>query len=316
VVILDASIKKAFHQSRSNIEYHHLPNSSYHSRLEFLSQVVKTKYMVLQADDDFHGIRGLGACVTFLEKNTDYSCAQGRYLRFYSRNTYHWATDYDYQNSLLIDSNNPETRINQFFDSGMHFIYAVMPSRVFLEIVQIIKRISHENLMLSELVFNFTMGCFGKYKTIPVFYSARGMDLRPENTKPSSFASWKLSEATKDYELFLEAISVFYTQYLNCDLDSAKMLTLELINRSELARSHNQSIRMNAFLSMPAKSLLVLETLESFLKRSSLLYSLSKYCKKSVWRFFWNLTTKSNFISFLLDFRQIKRVKREFNKDY
>jgi len=43
---------------------------------------VTTTFVVLCADDDFITVSGMRASVNFLEKNTDYSCAHGRYFYF------------------------------------------------------------------------------------------------------------------------------------------------------------------------------------------------------------------------------------------
>lgn len=311
VVILDASKNHALLDNAPNIEYHHIPNSTFHFRLNYISKVVKTDYIVLQADDDFHGIEGLNSCLAFLKENKEFTCAQGRFLRFYSSEVGRWGTDYDFQNSLSIQSNNAELRVNQFFNSGMHFIYSVMPTQVFIQVVQILKNIEIGNMMMNELIFNFSLGCFGKYKTIPIFYSARGMDLRPNGLNSSSFMSWKLSENGKDFEIFQSAISELFKQKLNHDRDCGEMIAKQLISRYDLRLSQEKTVNESLILPRRTKSVLLINRGNKLLKKSSWLRSLSKYRRRSLWCFFWDVTSNFNLLKFIKDFSRIKNAIQE-----
>jgi glycosyltransferase domain-containing protein len=311
VVILDASVNRARLNYEPNIEYHHIPNSTFHFRLNYLSQIVKTNYLVLQADDDFHGIEGLGSCLEFLKENNDFSCAQGRYLRFFSKETRAWISDYDFQNSLSILSDNAESRVNQYFNSGMHFIYSVMPTLVFTQVVQLLKKIEIGDLIMNELVFSFSLGCFGKYKTLPVFYSVRGMDLRPDYIESSTLESWKLSKNGNEFEIFQDSISKFYMQKLKCNRDRGEMITKELIANYDLRIALGKMANEIRILAPHSKSELIIYKVNSFLKKSSWFRSLIKYRRRSIWRFFWDITSVFNLLKFTRDF---SRIRKSINK--
>ena len=306
VVILDASDESQPTKMPANIKYHHIPRSSYIYRLNYLTQIVATKFLVLQADDDFHGIQGLAECVSFLKSNSDFSCAQGRYLRFFSKDTSNWGTDYEFQNSLLIKSSSTEQRVKEIFDSGMHFVYAVMSTQVFLETVRIVKDLEIGNLSVNELVFNFTLGCFGSYKTIPVFYSVRGMDLRPAGIESSTFEFWKSSENAVDFKNFEKSITELYMQKLKCDRGHAESIVRQLMANYDSRVTQNNPKHKSVTLTSLTKHERARDRVRNYLKRKTWLYSMSKYRKRSVWLFFWNLSCNSNFVKFTSDFSRIK----------
>ena len=308
VIILDASETSEFPSRIENIEYHHLPHTQYHFRLNYLAKIVSTQFIVMQADDDFHSIGGLSRCISFLQHNSDYSSAQGRYLRFNSNNPKIWITDYDYQNTLVIDSNDPEMRVEQYFDSGMHFIYSVMPTQVFVEVVELLKDIKSGLLSMNELVFSMTLGCFGKYKTVPVFYSVRGKDLRHFENQIVGFQFWSDSKGGSDYELFRNAICNLYSQKINAKAGHANEIFESIKNKYELRVSQKNILKLTFDVEEKKESQRVLSAMIRAIKNVNFTQYLYKFSKKGVWRFFWDLAVNLNLTRYKRDFKLIKKI--------
>lgn len=74
----------------SNLDIHYI--DKYPSKIEASHKInnalnyVNTKYSVLCADDDFIIPNGINKSVDFLEKNSDFSVAQGKFIAFSIKN--------------------------------------------------------------------------------------------------------------------------------------------------------------------------------------------------------------------------------------
>jgi glycosyltransferase domain-containing protein len=74
----------------SNLDIHYI--DKYPSKIESSHKInnalnyVNTKYSVLCADDDFIIPNGINKSVDFLEKNSDFSVAQGKFIAFSIKN--------------------------------------------------------------------------------------------------------------------------------------------------------------------------------------------------------------------------------------
>ena len=157
VIILDASLMPISKIENRNITYHHLPELPFHKRLTFLGECVMTEFMVLQADDDFHGARGLLKNLNFLIRNPEYCCSQGTFIRIQSQRPLFWWPDYKNQNRLRIDNDESSIRIEQFALANMHFVYSVMATNTFRKITSCFDNVETGILLMNELAFNFTL---------------------------------------------------------------------------------------------------------------------------------------------------------------
>ncbi len=93
IIIADSSLNKnkeinkkyisAF--SNLNILYldHYSPKINAFHKFADMVNYADREYCVFCADDDFITPNGINQSVTFLEKNPDFSCAQGHYISFY-----------------------------------------------------------------------------------------------------------------------------------------------------------------------------------------------------------------------------------------
>ncbi len=237
LIALDGTKEAIGIEDDLHFRYYHLPEAQLHERILYLRGLIKTEFVALQADDDFHGLEGLHRCTSFLKGNLDYSCAQGRYLRMYSQKPFNWLPDYTFQNSLRIDNKNASQRVNSFISSGMHFIYSVIRTEIFLEILSCLEGIKTGIPSMFEHLFSLTLGIHGKYQTVPSFYSIRESSLGPNSG--IRFENWEFSspELNKDFLTFTNNIALMYSVNLNISPADAEELLKSYINElSERSR--------------------------------------------------------------------------------
>ena len=82
ILIADSSVK-AFREIESpNIKYLHMPYIDLVEKLSIVLKFPRTPYTLICADDDFIIPDTIFKCIDFLDQNSDYSSAQGKYLSF------------------------------------------------------------------------------------------------------------------------------------------------------------------------------------------------------------------------------------------
>jgi len=81
VLIIDGSPKQLstkFIGKSKNISYFHLPVENRYDRIFFAIKKIKTKYVKLEADNDYYLPSSLNKSVDYLEKNKNYSAVIGK----------------------------------------------------------------------------------------------------------------------------------------------------------------------------------------------------------------------------------------------
>ena len=128
--LLKYSIKNLENNSTSKnkfkINYYHYPSYAYFNKLADIIQKVKTKYVVICADDDFLLPSAIQKCVEFLEKNPDYSSVQGFYASFINTyNSIYFFSTYPSLRNYVINANTPEKRVKYHMSKYMHLFYSI-----------------------------------------------------------------------------------------------------------------------------------------------------------------------------------------------
>lgn len=311
IMVLDASVAPFKGIMNSYMDYHHLPGLDYHKRLIYLLNRINTKFIVLQADDDFHGLQGLSRSVEFLEKSPNFISTQGSYIRFHSKCPLTWLPDYVYQNQLEIVDEDPLVRTIALSNSGMHFIYSVMRTEVFFEIVSCLKNIEVGILAMNELVFTLTLGLFGSYTTLQSFYSARdGVQI---STNPGiRFEDWENSEKSQDFRIFKMNVVRLYSMKTNLSLSQADAFVtyiFEQMRMNSIKKREKHAIEVQIQSSRVDGKLL-----KDYAKKiisTRMFITLYPYRKVSTWIYTRNLILKKTYFSFKTDIRKIKRTLAE-----
>lgn len=133
---------------------------------------VTTPYAVMCADDDFLAMSGLKACLEFLERNPEYSSAQGRCISFlYKKGKIRFSPTYLKNIRMDVSSDIPSERIIQQFSPYMNQFYSLHRTRNLRLAWNISRKIN--DLRLPELTIGMVAAINGKHSILPVFYSVR-----------------------------------------------------------------------------------------------------------------------------------------------
>lgn len=197
----------------SNIKYLHCPGVSLIERIRNMNKLVKSQYTMLSADDDFQAFHGIETCIEFLDEHPDYVSAQGYFTRFANNDKISNVVDYVYAKGYHFDGDNPKIRFEQAMTPlFMHQIYSIIRTRVFQKTVETIKEVDWRATGALELSFTLIPLIFGKYITMPVFYSARdGSNTGKQSTKFISFEKWYSEKKhSKEVNLWRNKVAQVY----------------------------------------------------------------------------------------------------------
>jgi glycosyltransferase domain-containing protein len=209
ILVADSSKEKhVFSQPiLDNLLYEYTPGITYTQKIEHVLQIVNTPYVVLCADDDFIVPEGIDACIEFLEKNKDYSVAQGLIIRYYKELVNNKVRfDTLYENNISNDSDNVETRLFQLFNPYKSLLYAVhrtdLLKKTFISAGNSIK-----NLFLNEYLVSIIPTLFGKTKELDSLYQIREFALDSDDKTSINLDVLLFDDKMKlEYESFLELI--------------------------------------------------------------------------------------------------------------
>ena len=173
IYVVDSS-KNVFEDKSKygDITYLHFPDTSYFDKMKMVFSHVNTKYAFICADDDFITIESVKKCALYLEKNRDYSSAQGHYISFNYPSS---LAPYPVYLSMLnhnISNNSPVDRLNNQLMNYMFHYYSVHRTsflKYFFE--EINPKLS--NTTVGELANTVTSLINGKHRVLPIFYAAR-----------------------------------------------------------------------------------------------------------------------------------------------
>jgi glycosyltransferase domain-containing protein len=221
IVILDASLKAAEFRPSEKINYVHVPGMLLQNRLIKFAEMVKTEYILLSPDDDFYSIYGLAKTINFLEKNRNYSSAQGLRIRFFDSDKFSWIPDYVKQSTLHFNQEDFETRILNMGKS-MHYIYSVMRLSVYSEVTDCLRNIESQDrnsFAINELIFNYCLPVFGDHRILPFLYQLRKS--HPYLGSDIDFALWINNNQDKQASLFKSKIKELYVKKLGISNNEA-----------------------------------------------------------------------------------------------
>ena len=136
---------------------------------------VNTKYCVFCADDDFVTPNGINQSVDFLEKNPDFTVAQGYYISFHlktdkrGKQEFCWTPIYPYKSITFPDA---KSRLNFHFSNYYPTVYGVHRTD-FLKMIFNETLKFPDDVRFGELLPSMLTLIYGKMKRLDVFYAAR-----------------------------------------------------------------------------------------------------------------------------------------------
>ena len=175
VIVVDSSAQ-AFSEIGlfPNVQYVHCPGAAFPHKLRTpVNTLVKTPFMFCCADDMYMAPETLRLCLEFLERNPDYSSAQGLYFglamnndRSTLRAMYLGVDNFDNE----VDGETPQERMLQLYCRYIPTFYAVFRTRCWQEQLTRLPD-TIRNYCLAEFYLALTTAIFGKHKLLRETYA-------------------------------------------------------------------------------------------------------------------------------------------------
>ena len=201
IFILDSSNKfhaekiiNAIKNSVINIKYFHSIGYPGMIMKKFLSEV-KTDYVVETGDDDFLIIKGLKKLISFLDKNLNYSGANGKCISILSQTNINQIDGYSYYKMCGISEENPLLRFKKQCENYVVPVFSVFRKNIFKKIINQVpnyenKEICPDREIVDELIQALFSVIYSRMFHIRTLYLVRHIaqirdELREEINKNS-----------------------------------------------------------------------------------------------------------------------------------
>jgi len=232
VLVADGGVERYDGKIPPNISYFYDNLSSPGERWLNSVQKVNTRYVVLCADDDFLTVRGLHACVAFLEGHSDYVSAQGHAILFKIKDRENISIEA--LNAFMvghkIDGATAKERLRQLFNEYIYQIYSVYHTPILQQALETCK--DQKNGSYIELSAALIPSIFGKHKVVPVFYSAREHLVGASSSTIEALRFDILNlEGLADYVQWRDKVALVYSDAEGVSLDKAVSIVENTFNR-------------------------------------------------------------------------------------
>ena len=211
VIILDGSetsltIEKPLPE---NISYHYLP-ISLNERIAYSHSLVKTRFVVILADDEIFLPSALNDSIKFLENNPDYSSCKGLCVSFrknYFSSQLEGNFEYPDLRNHVIKSNTPCKRVTEHLtDYKTASVYAVHRQDVYKKICEVFSLGRHYSAAASyEIQISIVVAWIGKIKVLDQLMWLRNVENPSTSWDNTLLAPWvwiKDPKYSKEIEQF------------------------------------------------------------------------------------------------------------------
>ena len=156
--------------------------NSFHKFADMINYADK-KYCVFCADDDFIIPNGINQSVTFLEKNSNFSVAQGRFISFSIKNNdkkglkeFYYRPSYTNESIIFSD---PKDRMYEHLSNyTLPTVYAVHRTKLLKMIYKEFLDSRVDPMQFGELLLSMLDLIYGKKKSLDVLYAGRQLNSR------------------------------------------------------------------------------------------------------------------------------------------
>ena len=195
------------------VTYLHRPGLHFLLKIREVLPLIRTPYVLYCADDDFTVPAAIARMAAFLDAHPDYASAQGHYLTFVpSKEKVSFYPRYIRYFDKCVTADTPRERLLQEKDMYASLLYSVTRTSIFRTMYAACFNsdgsLRFRNLFLAEEFFTHAVLIFGKYATLPCFYSARERipGSATEQTVPVSVVKAS-PEYREEYRGFLQALA-------------------------------------------------------------------------------------------------------------
>lgn len=232
IFIADSTPERFKNESKFQCNYFHYPNLHVFQKILEVLKKIKTPYIVFCADDDFIVPSTILKCVEFLEKNKEYSVAEGRLIGFDEITLKgnigfnHLRDNCDYYNEGDI-----KERLYKILkvknDFYLNCFYSVHRTDHICDTFNYLKNNEYYTKTNPEFItciVEFTLLFFthirGKYKNFPFFYGARSHGPCVEPSKLKTFHQIDSIEL----EILKKTVLQYLMEYHPISFDDANSL--------------------------------------------------------------------------------------------
>ena len=259
IIVADSSSKKNKLKNKETINYFsnlklsylsHFPENTHpYDKQLFILDRVNTEYCVVCPDDDFIFIRAINHAVDFFEKNEDYTCVHGRYVRFYlkggNKRRFYW--HFTYSSKSITDSN-PEKRIKSYLFNPSNVLFATYRTKFLKMIMKESEKYVPWVSFFGELLQSILPFTYGKMKTLDILYSPKDALSTPKNTNIDHFSflsDYKKSGIfNKKYDSFIECLSKHLSNCSGKSIKESKKLLNSTLVRYFETNINNPSLNL------------------------------------------------------------------------
>jgi glycosyltransferase domain-containing protein len=177
IIIVDSSTA-AFDVSTigPEVSYYHLKDMPMPKKIEYALSLVRTKFVVMCADDDFIIPAGIVRCINFLKEHPSFNSAQGSSITYKKRNKYTGFIEFNLlytgPSEFEIASGDPFERLHRLFHPYRTIFSAVHHTENLLKGYRDLDK-GIRNLFLNEYITAIIPIVCGSHKELPVFYQLR-----------------------------------------------------------------------------------------------------------------------------------------------
>jgi len=190
---------------------------------------VNTKYCVFCADDDFVTPNGINQSVDFLENNTDFSVAHGRYISFHLEDNERGEQQFCWKHAYSRESitfSDPKDRLSYHLSSYLiPTFYAVHRTEHLKMIYEETRKTGLIKISpLSELVRSMLSLIYGKMQCLDVLYAARDEDSTRLVDWPDLTDAIKTGAYDEEYAKVRDLLSIHLSQQTQRDIKESMKL--------------------------------------------------------------------------------------------
>lgn len=238
-----------------DVTYIHRPRMHFFNKIREVLPLIQTDYVFYCADDDFTVPEAIRQIVEFMDVNKDYSIVQGHYLTFTPEDdsitfTPRYIRNFD---NRISDT---ATMDRLKHEKGIYasVLYGITRTEIFRRIYSYCfdrdGELRFSNLFLAEEFFNHAMLIYGKYATLPCFYSARERikGSATETTVPVSVIK-NSPEYSDEYNGFIRALTLMLADKEGMSHDEAECNIRYICSCPKDSRQILFKRKVNAFLS-------------------------------------------------------------------
>jgi len=238
IIVADASDEVFPYLSlyKDQIEYSHTPNMDMVERVNKVTSLIYTPYVLLCADDDFIVPDAVNRVVAFLEENPDYASGVGNIIVFgYNNNDLLCTSPYKNMFGENIAEDSPSRRVLHLMNNFIAVFYSVHRTAMFKEKYE--SMFINNKLLIKQTHFHEWYASIyplieGKFIVLPLLYQARE-DIW--NSAGRSIASYKMIVSIKRYRNeYKECVALLATHLSKKEgisFDNAKNIIKESILR-------------------------------------------------------------------------------------